>query len=67
MTLSSISPLFQNGSPISAVTAMLPHWSMAKWPILDKLSGYYQGKQTFKEISDLIEPYFDKVSRRNYL
>nr|AKH03514.1 cytochrome P450 3075C1 [Paracyclopina nana] len=58
-----IDNMLKNGSPISAVTAMLPHWSMAKWPILDKLSGFYYGKQTFDEIVKLLSPYIEEHKR----
>ena len=43
------------------MTAILPHWSMAKWPILDKLSGFERSQKTYEAISSLVLPYIDQV------
>ena len=52
----------KNGSPVSAMTAIFPHWSMAKWPILDKLSGFEKSQKTYEAISSLVLPYIDQVN-----
>ena len=36
------------------MTAIFPHWSMAKWPILDKLSGFEKSQKTYEAISSLV-------------
>ena len=35
---------------------------MAKWPILDKLSGFEKSQKTYEAISSLVLPYIDQVN-----
>jgi hypothetical protein len=41
--------LVRSVTPLSPVSAALPHPSMAKWPILNKMSGFATINNTFKE------------------
>jgi len=55
--------LVRSVTPLSPVTAALPHPSMAKWPILDKISGFAHIKKTFSEAFPILIPYFEEHKR----
>jgi len=45
------------------VAAALPHPSMAKWPILNKISGFSIMHQTFSEAFPVLTPFFEEHKR----
>ena len=58
--VSELNKVVRNASPLSPVAAILPHPSMAKWPILDKLSGYKAFKQTMGHAYQILMPHYEE-------
>jgi methyl farnesoate epoxidase/farnesoate epoxidase len=59
----SINHLVRNANPLSPLTAALPHPSMAKWPILSKLTGFSLMKNTFGPGTQMMFPYAEEHKR----
>ena len=52
--------LRENNGQSSPIVSILPHPSMAKWPILRTITGMDKAFQTNKELQEFIEPYINK-------
>ena len=49
--------LREANGPSSPIIPILPHPSMAKWPIIRQLTGFDLTFETFRELQNFIEPY----------
>lgn len=53
----NVDDLFKYSNPQDPLTEMLPHTSMAKWPIIRNLTGFTYAQKTFKNLNNFIMPY----------
>jgi hypothetical protein len=53
----------KTGGTFSLLSAILPHPSMAKWPILRNFFGFDQSNKTFQAVQEMVKPYITEHKR----